>query len=303
MDIRLLEVFQQVAAHGSFTAAASALCYTQSAVSRQIATLEADLGQPLFDRLTRGVRLTTYGRAFLPHAEVVLRRLADARKDLDELRDRATGQLRVGAFSGAAALLPSAVAAFRRDWPGVRVWVGDGTAAAQLSRLDAGEIDLAVVDGYPGEALDDTKYDVQRLLDEPMMLAMSADHRLANRPAVDLAELADESWIVGGPAAEQALPGACLAAGFRPRIEVVAGDWSARREFVVAGLGVTLVPALSAISAPGALAVLPLAGAALPTRTIYLASASGISDSPAMAAFRRTISNIATTLTEPARAA
>src|SRR2546421_3129853 len=113
MDIVWLEVFREVARRGSFTAAAQALSYTQSAVSRQIAALEQDTGTTLFDRVPRGVRLTDEGRCLLEHAEVVLGRLESARRDLAALRDLDIGRLRVGAFATAdAALVPRAMATF-----------------------------------------------------------------------------------------------------------------------------------------------------------------------------------------------
>jgi DNA-binding transcriptional LysR family regulator len=82
MQVESLEVFRTVARYGSITAAALALRYTQSAVSRQIAALEAQTGARLFDRLPRGVSLTDEGRCLLPHAEAMLDRLATARSEL-----------------------------------------------------------------------------------------------------------------------------------------------------------------------------------------------------------------------------
>src|SRR4029453_6666541 len=99
MEIIWLRVFREVARQGSFTAAADALRYTQSAVSRQIAALESDTGATLFDRVPRGVRLTDEGRCLLEHADAVLGRLDSARRDLAALRDLDGGRLRIGAFA------------------------------------------------------------------------------------------------------------------------------------------------------------------------------------------------------------
>ena len=106
----LLRVFVEVARLGSFTAAAPALGYTQSAISRQISALEDEAGMALFDRLPRGVRLTEPGQRLLSHAKAVLDRLEAARRELSDLRELATGRLRVGAFATAdAALVPHAI--------------------------------------------------------------------------------------------------------------------------------------------------------------------------------------------------
>ena len=86
MDIGWLEVFREVAQRGSFTAAAQAMGYTQSAISRQVSALEGAAGATLFDRLPRGVRLTAEGKCLLTHAEAILDRLGAAQDDLAALR-------------------------------------------------------------------------------------------------------------------------------------------------------------------------------------------------------------------------
>src|SRR5690348_18099408 len=118
METQLLEVFRTVARCGSITAAATALRFTQSAVSRQIATLEGELGSRVFDRLPRGVALTAEGRALLPYASQVLDGLDGARRAVADVRALGAGRLRVGAFPTAvAALVPTALASFRRAYP------------------------------------------------------------------------------------------------------------------------------------------------------------------------------------------
>src|SRR5687768_10168512 len=98
METQLFEVFHTVARLGSITAAARRLRFTQSAVSRQIGALEAELGARVFDRLPRGVALTEAGRELLPHAEAILDRLRTARRAVDDVHHLGSGRLRVGAF-------------------------------------------------------------------------------------------------------------------------------------------------------------------------------------------------------------
>ncbi|MDG4866392.1 LysR substrate-binding domain-containing protein, partial [Streptomyces sp. T-3] len=106
------------------------------------------------------------------------------------------GRLRVGAFPTAdAALMPRAIAAFRTRYPGVELTREEGLTAGQLARLDAGELDLAVVSTTGGDA--PAAYELHHLLDESMYVALPAAHRLAGRRRVRLAELADEDWISG----------------------------------------------------------------------------------------------------------
>lgn len=243
MDTIRLAVFRAVATLGSFTAAAKSLRYTQSAVSRQIAVLEDDLGVVLFDREARGVRLTEEGRVLLAHAEAVLDRLDVARRELTALRDLDGGRLRIGAFATAEAqLVPHAMLAFQRDFPGVELSLSDGLTAALAARLRAGELDVAVVNDGP--VLDGLT--THHLLDDPQFVAMSADHRLAHRKTLRLTELAGENWVAGSTTVEDTLIGACLRSGFRPAVRYVVQEWTAKQGLVAAGLGITLVPGLLA---------------------------------------------------------
>src|SRR5262245_40574286 len=183
MDTQLLDVFRTVARYGSITAAARALQFTQSAVSRQVAALEAEVGVRVFDRLARGVALTEQGRTLLPHAEAVLDRLTAARRDLDELVGLGSGRVRVGAF-------PRALASFRAAHPDVALSLVEGLTPAILERLTAGDADIAVVSAPPTSPIDPARFDLQHLLDERLLVAVSREHRLARRRTVRLAELA-----------------------------------------------------------------------------------------------------------------
>ena len=183
MDSDLLRTFLTVARQGSITAAASSLGYTQSAVSRQVGALEAETGATLFARRARGVELTEHGRALLPHAEAVLRIVEES---LDELRalDRIeAGSLRLGAFPTAnAALMPRAIAAFSAAHPKVTVTLREGTSNRQLSHLDLGDIDLAVISAFPGQSLDTDRFELTHLLDDDMLVALPPGHPLGSVP-------------------------------------------------------------------------------------------------------------------------
>ena len=276
MDVQSLRVFRTVARCGSITAAARELRYTQSAVSRQIAALEAEIGGRLFDRLPRGVALTEEGRCLLPHAEAVLDRLAMAQRDLEALRGLGAGTLRVGAFwTAAAALVPRALAAFRAAHPQVSLSLTLGRTPALLDRLVAGDIDLAVVSAAPGRPLDTSRFDLRHLLDEHLLVAVSRGHRLARRRVVRLAELADDYFIPGSATDEENLLRASLPGSFQPRVEIVAADWTGKLGCVAAGLGVALVPALAARSVPADIALLRLHDDDAIVRRIFTATVAG----------------------------
>ncbi|MEU6085655.1 LysR family transcriptional regulator [Streptomyces sp. NPDC047085] len=280
-----LRVFLEVARAGSFTVAARALGWTQSAVSRQVASLEAALaGGPLFDRLPRGVRLTEAGRALVPYAEAVTESLHGAVRELVALREVACGRLRFGAFATAdAALVPRALAAFRARHPAVRVEREEGLTPRLLDRLTAGHLELAVVSSTGGTPPE--PYDLHHLLDEPLYVAVPAAHPLAGAGGVRLAQLADADWVSGSARPEGTLLDAALREGFRPRVAHVVAEWTAKQGYVAAGLGVTLVPGLAAPSVRPDVVLLPVRDERAPVRAVYAATVRGRSQAPAVRAF------------------
>jgi DNA-binding transcriptional LysR family regulator len=286
METQLLEVFRTVARYGSITAAARSLRFTQSAVSRQIAALEAEVGVRVFDRLPRGVALTEEGRTLLPHAEAVLDRLAGARRDLDELLGLGSGRLRVGAFPTAvAALVPQALASFRSAYPEVTLSLVEGGTPALLERLAAGDADVAVVSSSPAGPIDPARFDLQHLLDERLLVAVSRAHRLARRRTVRLAELADDAFIVGSATAEDTLLRASLPSGFQPRIDIVAAEWTGKLGCVAAGLGVALIPALAVRGTPADITLLRLHTEDESVRRVFAATLVGRAKPPAVSRF------------------
>lgn len=284
MDTALLEVFLEVARLASFTAAARTLGYTQSAVSRQISTLETEVGAALFDRLPRGVRLTEAGTAFVPHATAIVARLAAARGDLRALREVAAGRLRVGAVPTAdMALVPMAMAVFRTAYPGVVLTHSEGLTRDHVARLHAGDLDAAVVAAPHALAYEGVH--VRPLMEDPLYVAVHPTHRVAGLMAVRLAELADEDWIAGSTRLESTLLGAAPSLGFAPRIPFVVAEWTAKQGLVAAGLGITLVPSLAAAAVRGDIVLVPLHEEDFARRVVYVATPSGVADSPALTAF------------------
>ena len=268
LDVRRLVVLREVALQGSFSAAAQALTYSQSAVSQQIATLEREAGARLVERNGRSVRLTDAGRALVRRADAILTELEGAERDLQLIAGLRGGRVRVSTFASAAtALLPEAVTAFRAAHPGVRVelsLVEETTGAVE--RLRAGRTDLALL----AEPLADPgPVETHHLLDDPMLAVLPAGHPLARRRALRLADLAAEPWVLGGgPGCSDraTILRACHASGFEPRVgvEFPTDDYHATQGMVAAaGAGITLLPRL-ALSVPrDDLVVRPLAGGGL----------------------------------------
>src|SRR5438445_7043970 len=141
-----LKILKEVAYRGSFSAAAHALSYTQSAVSQQIAALEAEIGMALLERHPRGVSLTAAGQTLVGHADGILARLDAAEAALAAIAGLRGGRLRMASFPTAGAtLMPLAIATFRASYPDVELTLAEGEPEEILPRLRAGELDLALL--------------------------------------------------------------------------------------------------------------------------------------------------------------
>ncbi|HEY3191212.1 MAG TPA: LysR family transcriptional regulator [Solirubrobacterales bacterium] len=277
-----LRVLREVAARGSFTAAADSLGYTQSAISRQVAGLESAAGTPLFERGSRGVSLTDAGHALLRRAGKVLEEVDTAQRELEGMSEGATGRLCVGAFPTAvAALLPRALAAFRERHPGIDVSLREGSTPSQVRRLVSGTADVAVIGVLPeGAPTGDRRIVAEPLLEDPLLLAVGQGHPLARRRVVDLNDLAEERWIAASPKANETYLGAWEWAEWRPRVEFIAREWTAKLGLVSAGLGVTLVPGLAADAVRPDVALVRIRSERPASRTIHVASRAGADPPP-----------------------
>jgi DNA-binding transcriptional LysR family regulator len=247
LDPRRLRVLREVAARGSFAAAAEALSFTQSAVSQQVAALEREAGTRLVERGVRPVRLTDAGRALLAHAEAVLARLDEAEQELGEIARLRRGRLRLASFPTAiATLVPRAVALFNQRHPDVDLTVIDDHGQGLIPRLARWELDLALI--YEHEALPEPDVELERthLLEDPFDLVVP-DGPLAARASVALEELAGETWIGGAPdsAYGAIVLHSCRAAGFEPRFAFGSDDYNAVQAFVAVGLGIAILPHLA----------------------------------------------------------
>jgi len=246
-----LRVLRAVVDAGSFTAAAEALGYTQSAVSKQVRALETATGAVLFRRAPRGVEPTDAGSALSARAATILDEVDAADRELSRLADAVTGRVALGAFPTAAmSLVPRVIRGIRSDHPALAVEFQQASSPTQLGRLRSGRLDVAVV--AVGTGLDD--YDLSGLRAEPLaqgplLVAVASSHPFAGRRRIPATELDDQEWIAGDGARGDPQFGAwpTLVA---PRIAFAVRDWPARFGFVAAGLGITTVPALVARSVP-----------------------------------------------------
>ncbi len=286
LSVSRLRILQEVAASGSFSAAADSLNYTQSAVSQAVAALEREAGTALLERGRGSIRPTPAGAALIEHADGILARLEDAEDDVRAIAEGRRGRLRIASFPTAGAtLIPLAVATFREANPDVELSLAEGEPEEIAPRLRAGEFDLALLFEFAGVGRP-LVAGAQRteLLEDPMRLALPADHRLAKRKRLTLEDLRDEPWVqtsAASPCARHVVR-SCIAAGFEPAVSFESDDYQTVQGLVAAGVGVALIPQLALSTVRSDIAIRSL-GSGGPSRTVVAASRRGPLSPPAEA--------------------
>lgn len=263
ISTRQLRYFVEIADSGSFSAAAERLFVAQSALSRQIKELEGQLDTPLFERTARQPRLTAAGLAFLPRARTLLGDLDKASRLATEIGQGLRGSLRLSHSSTVplTGALLTRLSGYLQDNPGVSMEIAQASSEAQLEELAAGRLELGlmrlpVLRQHEGVC-------VAPLLEEPLLLAVAAEHPLAGRERVHLKELRDEAFISiphrqrGGLSYLSAE--LCMREGFFPRAARLVSRKTTQLQLIQAGFGVALLPQCMRDIAPAALRWVPLA--------------------------------------------
>jgi DNA-binding transcriptional LysR family regulator len=283
LNVGRLRVLTEVARRGSFSGAADALSYTQSAVSQQVATLEAEAGMTLLERQARGVRLTVAGQALVEHAEGILARLEAAEEELAAIAGLRAGKLRMASFPTAGAtLMPLAIATFRSSYPDIELTLAEGEPEEIAPRLRAGEFDLALL--FEFDEPEDGMEGVTRvdLLQDPMYLALPREHPLADKEGLRLEDLHGEAWVQTSresPCARHVVR-SCHAAGFEPNVAFESDDYQTVQGLVAAGVGVALIPELALSVVREDIAIRSLAPSP-PIRQVIAAAPADVRLSPA----------------------
>jgi DNA-binding transcriptional LysR family regulator len=288
-DVKQLRVLKAVDEHGSFSAAAEALSYTQPAVSQQIAALERRAGTTLVDRGSRGVRLTDAGRALVAHADAVLARLAAAEAELDAIAGVRGGRVRLSAFpTAAASLLPSAVALFGERYPDVELTFVEREPEEAVAMLRSVELEVAIV--YEFRDLLQPEFErlyegieLHYLVEDPMYIALPRDHPCARKRRLRVEDLAEETWIQSdsGDQCGRLHRAACAAAGFEPKsLGFQSDDYNVVQGLIAAGVGISLLPALALTNVREDIVVRSL-GRRAPSRQVAAATLAGRYRSPA----------------------
>ena len=262
-----LRLFDAVVRLGGFSVAARHLSLTQSSVSQTIAALEADVGQPLFDRSSRKLRLTEAGEALRSHATAVLDALEQTRAALQQLDQVVTGTLALGATDTLAThLLPPVFAAFRRAYPGVEMHLDNRTSPAIAEKVASRELDLGVV-SLPlprGSAAVEALTQVP-LVEQRDVVIVPRGHALERKKQVRLQDLAKFPLVLldRTTASRAWLERHFALSKLSPRVAMEMSSLEVLKRLVELDFGVSVVPELSvgAELAAKKLVALPLVGA------------------------------------------
>src|SRR4051812_44233497 len=239
LDVTRLRVIEAVARHGSVTAAAKELSYSQPSVSHHLARLEAETGAQLLQRVGRGIRLTPAGLLLAARAAEILGRLDAADAELSAHVGLNAGRVRLAGFSSAiGSLVPGALAALARRHPALQVHLTDTHPLEALELLRTGKVEVAVIFRYDETEPEPEGVRLHHLLEDRVYL-------LPTRRQRGLRALRDATWIAGCDRCRSHLLSLCAEEGFEPHIGYISDDMVVMQALVAAGLGVTTIPGLA----------------------------------------------------------
>ncbi len=284
LELRHLVALQAIAAEGSFWAAADRLDCSPSALSQQIATLEATVGHRLLERSRgrRHVALTEPGQLLVRHAAAIVARLRAARADLVAFGEGGIGSLRIGTYQSVGAkILPQLLRRFAADWPTIDLRLVEGASDDELLRdVERGEIDLT----FSVLPLPEGPFEAVELMTDPYVLAVPADSDLARSKRASLSQLGELALV--GFKRDRTIAQVedhLHSHGVRPNIVFRSNDNGIVQGMVAAGLGSALVPLLALDRDDPAIRILDLAD--VPPRVLAMAWHRERYRSPAAVAF------------------
>lgn len=287
-DLSRLRLLRELSHRGTMTAVAAANRLTPSAVSQQLATLEAEANTRLFEPVGRRVKLTAAGFRLAAHAETILAAVGAARVEMGIVSSEPSGKFEVGCFGtfAKAHVVPAIVRAQAKH-PDFNVILHELEPEDALDAVRTGRCDCAII--YTHSLVPrpvDPSFVTRTLINEAVLLALPSSLGCAP-PVVDLADLADRDWIGGarGPGGYELTRRACAFAGFAPRITHWIDDYELLLHMVSAGLGVSFVPAVALDLYPDTGVTVRAPGGITLRRTTEIIARAAVASSPAFAAF------------------
>jgi DNA-binding transcriptional LysR family regulator len=270
LDLGQVEAFVQVAQHRSFSKAADSLFLTQPSVTARIQSLERDLGEALFERNGRGVRLTEMGTAFLPYARRALKALQEGRDAIEGMRNLDIGSLKLGAaMTVSTYVLPKILRKYCSTYPGVEVSVHTGRSEHVLQMVLSDDVHCALE-----RTVHHAEVVTVPLYEDDVVLVAAPGHRLARNKQVSIEEVGREQLILydKGSSYNQLIQGVFRQHGVVPHTLMELDTIEATKKMVEEGLGVAMVPKVSTEREfeQGTLSAVSMTNAAVPRRQISL---------------------------------
>ena len=247
MNLHQIKIFEAIAEKGSFSAAAEAISLTQSTVSQHMASLEEEMGIPLFDRGGRGIALTSGGVLFRRHARRILKENEVLFQAMNAFRGLECAALIIGASNiPANYLVPTLLTALKLEHPGISLTMLTGDTSDVLKRLEGSEIELALA----GSRSDSKEIRFHPLTNDPLVLVVASSHQWAKQDRLSIDELFNEPLIMRetGSGSGQALDHALHQAGRKSaelKIAACLGSNEAVLQAVASGYGGAFVSELS----------------------------------------------------------
>jgi DNA-binding transcriptional LysR family regulator len=270
VDLGQVEAFVQVAQHRSFSKAAEALFLTQPSVTARIQSLERDLGEALFERNGRGVRLTEMGGAFLPFARRALKALQDGRDAIEGMRNLDIGSLKLGsALTVSTYVLPKILKKYCSTYPGVEVSVHTGRSEQVLQMVLQDEVHCALE-----RTVHHPEISTVPLYEDDLVLVAAPEHRFAQKRTATVEEAGREPLILfdRGSSYNALIQGVFRQHGIVPRTLMEMDTIEGTKKMVEEGMGIALLPKVSTEREIELGRIVPVAisNATLPRRQISL---------------------------------
>ena len=242
LDVNRLRVIDAVARHGSVTAAAKELHYSQPSVTHHLARLEAETGAQLLQRVGRGIRLTPAGQLLADRAAEIIGRIDAAGAELSAHVGLNAGRVRLAGFASAnGSLVPAALATLANRYPSLEISLTDTHPLDALELLRTGKVEVAIIFRYDETEPEPPGVRLHHLLDDSVYV-------LSTRRERGMATLRDATWIAGCERCRSHLLSLCADAGFDPRIGYSSDDMVVMQAWVAAGLGVATQTGLALLA-------------------------------------------------------
>lgn len=289
LSVAELRIVKAVGDTGSVTAAATALGYSQPAVSQQIRRLETRLGMAVVERVGRRMRLTEAGRILARHATSITTALGAVAGELADLGGGRIGTVRLVGFPSASpTILPRLMRRLAASDPGLSLTYVEAEPPEAVAAVRADRADIALTFSHPGDGTDAhgdsiRGLDARRIGAEDLLLVLPDGHARSTEDVVDLRALADDDWIAGCPRCRSHLLDSCERAGFAPRIRFETDNVAAVEQLVAQGVGVATLPRLAVASFPLVAGVITRPLASRDRRDLHAVSARGAAGVPAVA--------------------